>query len=135
MVCAHFSYRDKAKLLNYVSNSPLTVNQPHAVRMEEQEELIDDDFVFYSLLYSSITVVFALAVLSKFLTNECRFGIRSVLSLVILFIGEPMCHFLLRGPTGVAAFGMGCFFVYSILPASHLPAEDKAVLITGKEAS
>ena len=100
--------------------------------MEAETDLLEDDFLFYSLLYSSITVLFAMAVLSKFLTNEFRFGFRSFLSLVILFIGEPLCHFLLRGPQGVAIFGLGCLLVYFSLPASHLPAEGKAVFITGK---
>ena len=99
--------------------------------MESEGDFIDDDFLFYSVIYSSITVAFAMAVLSKFLTNEFRFGFRSFLSLVILFIGEPLCHFLLKGPHGVAIFGLGCLLIYSILPASHLPAESKAVLITG----
>ena len=100
--------------------------------MYDDYEVLDDAFMFYSLLYSSITVVFAMAVLSKFLTNEFRFGFRSVLSLGILFIGEPLCHFLLKGPSGVAIFGLGCFFVYSILPASHLPVANKNVLVTGE---
>ena len=65
--------------------------------MEYSGDVIDDDFVFYSMLYSSITVVFAMAVLSKFLTHEFRFGFRSVLSLGVLFIGEPLCHFFLKG--------------------------------------
>jgi hypothetical protein len=96
------------------------------------EEPLDDDFLFYSHLYSSITVVFAMAVLSKFFTNELRFGFRSFLSLVVVFIGEPLCHLLLRGPTGVIMFGFTCIIVYSILPASHHPAAGKHVLITGK---
>ena len=100
--------------------------------MDNNHEVLDDDFLFYSLLYSSITVLFAMAVLSKFLTNEFRFGFRSILSLGILFIGEPLCHFLLKGPSGVAMFGVGCLLVYSILPASHLPVGNKAVLVTGK---
>jgi hypothetical protein len=95
------------------------------------EEPLDDDFLFYSHLYSSITVVFAMAVLSKFFTNELRFGFRSFLSLVVVFIGEPLCHLLLRGPTGVITFGFACIIVYSILPASYLPAAGKHVLITG----
>ena len=99
--------------------------------MDLEDDLIETDFIFYSILYSSITVLFAMAVLSKFLTNEFRFGFRSILSLGVLFIGEPLCHFLLRGPTGVAIFGLGCLFIYSILPASHLPVGNKAVLITG----
>lgn len=99
--------------------------------MDEEENLIDETFLVYSVLYSTITVVFAMAVLSKFLTHEFRFGIRSVLSLVLLFIGEPLCHFLLKGPQGVMAFGFGCLLVYSILPASHLSAANKAVVITG----
>ena len=94
--------------------------------------MIDDDFVFYSMLYSSITILFALAVMSKFLTNEFRFGFRSVLSLGVLFIGEPLCHFMVKGSAGVAVFGLGCLFIYSILPASHLQVGNKAVLITGK---
>jgi hypothetical protein len=100
--------------------------------MDRDMQIIDDDFLFYSLLYSSITVVFAMAVLSKFVQNELRFGLRSVLSLAILFVGEPVCHFLLKGAAGVAFFGVGCLFVYSILPASHLKATGKAVLVTGK---
>lgn len=100
--------------------------------MDQELQFIDDDFLFYSLLYSSITVLFAMAVLSKFVTNELRFGVRSVLSLAILFVGEPMCHFLLKGAAGVMFFGAGCLFVYSILPASHLPAKGKTVLVTGK---
>ncbi len=103
----------------------------HQTNGNMDENIIDDDFVFYSMLYSSITIVFALAVMSKFLTNEFRFGFRSVLSLGVLFIGEPLCHFMLKGSTGVAAFGVGCLLIYSILPASHLPTGNKAVLITG----
>ena len=90
-----------------------------------------DNIIVYSVLYSSVTVVFAMAVLSKFLTNEFRFGFRSVLSLVVLFLGEPLCQFLVKGPGGVITFALGCLFVYSILPASHLPVGNKAVLITG----
>ncbi|XP_013389265.1 D-beta-hydroxybutyrate dehydrogenase, mitochondrial-like [Lingula anatina] len=99
--------------------------------MDSEESALDDDFLLYSVLYSSITVVFAMAVLSKFLTNEFRFGIRSVLTLAILFIGEPLCQFLMKGPQGVMAFGLGCLLVYSLLPSGHLPATKKAVLITG----
>ena len=95
-------------------------------------DLQEDDFIFYSLLYTSTTVLFAMAVMSKFLTNEFRFGFRSVLSLTILFIGEPLCHLLLKGPSGVVIFGLGCLFVYSILPASHLSGKNKTVLITGE---
>jgi len=103
------------------------------VRVIENDigEPLDDDFLFYSHLYSSITVVFAMAVLSKFFTNELRFGFRSFLSLVVVFIGEPLCHLLLRGPTGVVLFGLACVTVYSVLPASHHPAAGKHVLITG----
>ena len=101
--------------------------------MEHGGDVIDDDFVFYSMLYSSITIVFAMAVLSKFLTHEFRFGFRSVLSLGVLFIGEPLCHFFLKGPSGVAIFGLGCLLIYSVLPASHLPVGNKSVLITGKK--
>ncbi len=100
--------------------------------MDEDFEAMEDDFIFYSLLYTSITVLFAMAVLSKFLTNEFRFGFRSLLSLGVLFIGEPLCHFFLRGPSGVAIFGFGCLIIYSILPASHLPVGNKTVFITGK---
>ncbi|KAK2148166.1 hypothetical protein LSH36_511g00021 [Paralvinella palmiformis] len=99
--------------------------------MDDNSEFIDDDFIFYSLLYSSITVVFAMAVLSKFLTNEFRFGFRSFLSLVMVFIGEPVCHLVLKGSSGVVLFGLGCLLVYSVLPASHLSGEDKTVFITG----
>jgi len=114
-------------------NPPRLIVSPRIqkVQMEMAPSAEEDDFIFYSLLYTSITVLFAMAVLSKFLTNEFRFGFRSFLSLVVLFVGEPMCHFLLRGPTGVITFGLGCLFIYSILPASHLPAENKSVLITG----
>lgn len=98
---------------------------------DHQLDLYEDDFLFYSLLYSSITVVFAMAVLAKFLKHEFRFGFRSFLILIILFVGEPMCHLLLKGPAGVTIFGMACLFIYSILPANHLPAENKVVLITG----
>ena len=72
-----------------------------------------------------------MAVLSKFLTNELRFGLRSILSLVVLFLGEPLCQFMIKGPGGVAGFAIGCLLVYSVLPASHLPVGNKAVLITG----
>ena len=99
----------------------------------EIDEPLDDDFLFYSHLYSSITVVFAMAVLSKFFTNELRFGFRSFLSLTVVFIGEPLCHLLMRGSTGVILFGLACIAVYSILPASYLPAAGKHVLITGKK--
>jgi len=102
------------------------------LEMIESEELLDDEFLFHSHLYSSITVVFAMAVLSKFFSNDVQFGFRGFLTLVVVFIGEPLCHFLLRGPTGVIVFGLGCLAVYSILPASHLPATRKSVLITGR---
>jgi len=96
-----------------------------------KEELLDDEFLFLSHLYSSITVVFGMAVLSKFFSNDVEFGFRGFLTLIVVFIGEPLCHFLLRGPTGVIVFGLGCLAVYSILPASHLPATRKSVLVTG----
>ncbi|RUS70152.1 hypothetical protein EGW08_022084, partial [Elysia chlorotica] len=76
-------------------------------------------------------VAFAVAVLSKFLTNQFRFGFRSFLSLVILFLGEPLCQFLITGPSGLFIFSLGCLIIYSMLPANHLSAQDKAVLITG----
>ena len=94
-------------------------------------ELSDNDFIFYSLLYTSTTILFAMAVLSKFLRNEFRLGFRSILSLLILFIGEPLCQTCVNEPAGLVLFGIGCLFVYSILPASHLSGEGKAVLITG----
>ncbi len=100
--------------------------------MEFTGEFTQDDIVVYSVLYSSVTVVFAMAVLSKFLTNEFRFGFRSVLSLIVLFLGEPLCQFLVKGPGGVVTFAAGCLIVFSILPASHLPVGKKAVFITGK---
>ena len=94
-------------------------------------EEIDDDFMFYSLLYSSVTVCFAMAVLTKFLTNEFRFGFRSFISLFVMFIGEPLCQFFIKGRLGVIFFGVGCLFIYSVLPASHLSVKNKAVFITG----
>ncbi|XP_060573712.1 retinol dehydrogenase 7-like [Ruditapes philippinarum] len=97
----------------------------------DDNDIPEDDVILYSVLYSSVTVVFAMAVLSKFLTNEFRFGFRSVLSLAVLFLGEPLCQFFVKGPVGVGCFAFGCLLIYSILPASHLPAADKAVLITG----
>lgn len=101
--------------------------------MDEEIDFMEHDFIFYSLLYTSITFLFAMAVLSKFLTNEFRFGFRSVLSLGILFIGEPLCHLFVKGPTGLFMFGIGCLFVYTILPASHFPGKGKTVLITGNK--
>ena len=92
----------------------------------------EDDFVFISILYTLTTVLFAMAVLSKFLTNEFRFGARSMLSLVTLFIGEPFCQSCLKGFPGIAMFAFTCLFVYSILPASHLEENGKTVLITGR---
>lgn len=100
--------------------------------MHFDDQMSTDDIIFYSVLYSSLTVIFAMAVLSKFLTNEFRFGFRSCLSLVVLFLGEPLCQFMLKGPGGVMTFAVGCLMVYSILPASHLPAANKSVLITGE---
>lgn len=89
------------------------------------------DYMFYSMLYSSVTIVFAMAVLTKFLTNEIKFGFRSFLSLVTLFLGEPLCQFLVKGPHGVGTFTLACFLVYWILPASQYSAKDKIVLVTG----
>jgi hypothetical protein len=94
-------------------------------------DLEDDDVIFYSVLYSVVTVIFAMAVLSKFLTNEFRLGFRSVLSLLVLFLGEPLCQFLIKGPGGVLTFAGCCLLIYSVLPASHLPVGNKAVLVTG----
>lgn len=97
----------------------------------DDNDIPEDDVILYSVLYTSVTVVFAMAVLSKFLTNEFRFGFRSVLSLAVLFLGEPLCQFFVKGPFGVGCFAFGCLLIYSILPASHLPAGNKSVLITG----
>ena len=97
----------------------------------DDSDYIDDDVILYSILYTSVTLVFAMAVLSKFLTNEFRFGFRSVLSLAVLFLGEPLCQFMVKGPFGVCCFALGCLLIYSILPASHLPVGNKAVFITG----
>lgn len=97
----------------------------------DDNEIPEDDVILYSVLYTSVTVVFAMAVLSKFITNEFRFGFRSVLSLAVLFLGEPLCQFFVKGPLGVGCFAVGCLLIYSILPASHLPVGNKAVLITG----
>ncbi|KAK3102108.1 hypothetical protein FSP39_008863 [Pinctada imbricata] len=98
---------------------------------EGHYEIPDDDVIFYSVLYSVITVIFAMAVLSKFITNELRLGFRSILSLLVLFLGEPLCQFLIKGPGGVLTFAAICLLIYSVLPASHLPVGNKAVLITG----
>ncbi|KAH3886927.1 hypothetical protein DPMN_010940 [Dreissena polymorpha] len=97
----------------------------------DDTDIPEDDVILFSILYSCVTVVFAMAVLSKFLTNEFRFGFRSALSLAVLFLGEPLCQFFVKGPIGVVCFAVGCLLVYSILPASHLPVGNKAVLITG----
>jgi len=99
--------------------------------VDVSEDIVRDDIIFYSVLYSSVTVVFGMAVLSKFLTNEFRFGFRSFLSLVVLFLGEPLCQFFVKGPGGLIVFAVGCLLVYSILPASHLPVGNKTVFITG----
>lgn len=99
--------------------------------VEVSDDVEKDDFIFYSVLYSSVTVAFGMAVLSKFLTNEFRFGFRSFLSLVVLFLGEPLCQFFVKGPGGLVTFAVGCLLVYSVLPASHLSAANKSVLITG----
>ncbi|XP_069132411.1 retinol dehydrogenase 7-like [Argopecten irradians] len=105
---------------------------PHTTMdLTEDFTEIDDDIIFYAVLYSSVTVVFAMAVLSKFLTHEFRFGFRSVLSLIVLFLGEPLCQFFIKGPGGVLTFAVCCLLIYSVLPASHLPVGNKAVLITG----
>ncbi|KAK7491504.1 hypothetical protein BaRGS_00017333 [Batillaria attramentaria] len=101
------------------------------MEVDLSDNIKKDDIIFYSVLYSSVTVVFGMAVLSKFLTNEFRFGFRSFLSLILLFLGEPLCQFFVEGPGGFAIFAVGCLLVYSILPASHLPADKKSVLITG----
>ena len=98
----------------------------------DDNDIPEDDVILYSVLYSCVTVVFAMAVLSKFLTNEFRFGFRSVLSLAVLFLGEPLCQFFVKGPVGVGCFAFGCLLIYSILPASHLPVGNKAVLVTGE---
>ena len=105
------------------------------LEMSNKEELLDDEFAFHSHFYSVITVVFAMAVLSKFFSNNVQFGFRSFLSLIVVFIGEPLCHLFIRGPSGVIVFGLGCLVVYSVLPASHLPATKKYVLITGAYSS
>jgi len=98
----------------------------------DTEELLDDEFLFHSYIYCVITVVFAMAVLSKFFSDDAQFGFRSLLTLIVVFIGEPLCHCVLHGSTGVIVFGLGCLAVYSILPASNLPATRKSVLITGR---
>ncbi|WAR01629.1 DHI2-like protein, partial [Mya arenaria] len=97
----------------------------------DDDDIPEDDVIIFSILYSCVTVVFAMAVLSKFLTNEFRFGFRSALSLAVLFLGEPLCQFFVKGPLGVGCFAAGCLLIYSILPASHLPVGNKAVVITG----
>lgn len=101
------------------------------MEIDVDDALLKDDIIFYSILYSSVTVAFAMAVLSKFLTNEVRFGFRSFLSLILLFLGEPLCQFFVKGPGGLIVFTVGCLLVYSILPASHMPVDSKAVLVTG----
>jgi len=123
-------------LINYTSYILQSYNAVRLIKLEmienDEEDLLDDEFLFHSHLYAAITVVFAMAVLSKFFSNDIQFGFRGFLSLVVVFVGEPVCHFLLRGPTGVIVFGLGCLIVYSVLPASHLPARGKSVLITGR---
>jgi hypothetical protein len=42
-----------------------------------------------------------------------------------------LCQFFIKGPGGVVAFAMCCLVIYTVLPASHLPVGNKAVLITG----
>ncbi|XP_022250729.1 retinol dehydrogenase 3-like [Limulus polyphemus] len=91
----------------------------------------DESFMMYSLLYSCVSVLFGISVLLKFLNSELRLGFRSVLSLVILFVGEPLCQFAIQGHMGFAGFACGCLILYATLPASHLDAKDKTVLITG----
>lgn len=103
------------------------------MEIDIQDEINRDGFIFYSVLYSSVTLLFAMAVLSKFLTNEFRFGFRSFLSLITLFLGEPLCQFMVKGPSGLLLFSFGCLLVYYILPASQLPIDDKSVLITGMD--
>lgn len=94
--------------------------------------LEDDDFIYYSSIYTVITVTFAMAaVLSKFLTKDSTFGFHSLLSLITLFVGEPVCQLLLKGSSGVFMFGVACCLVYYVLPSGHLTTADKTVLITG----
>jgi len=123
-------------LINYTCYFQQSRNPIRLMKLEmiesDKEELLDDEFLFHSYLYCSITVVFAMAVLSKYFSNDLKFGFRGFLTLSVVFIGEPLCHFLLHGPTGVIVFGLGCIAVYSILPAGHWPATRKSVLITGR---
>ncbi|XP_076369910.1 D-beta-hydroxybutyrate dehydrogenase, mitochondrial-like isoform X4 [Tachypleus tridentatus] len=112
------------------------------MEMEQRQELSslknpgmsipeDESFMMYSLLYSCVTVVFGVSVLLKFVNSELRLGFRSVLSLVILFVGEPLCQFAIQGHLGFAGFACGCLILYTTLPASLFDAKDKTVLITG----
>jgi hypothetical protein len=100
--------------------------------MSDNLELLeDDDFIYYSFIYTVITVTFAMAVLSKFVTKDSTFGFRSLLSLITLFVGEPVCQLLLKGSSGVFVFGVACCLVYYVLPSGHLTTANKTVLITG----
>ncbi|XP_006817981.1 retinol dehydrogenase 7-like [Saccoglossus kowalevskii] len=91
------------------------------------EELL----MLYHLVYSTVSFIFGIAVLVKYFRNELRLGVRCVYALLVLFAGEPVCHFAIGSHLGVIIFILFCIVTYVTLPANHLEINHKAVLVTG----
>lgn len=88
-----------------------------------------------ALLYGAVSAVFCVAVGHRLLRARLRPGVRAACSLLLLFMGEPLCAAFAPGAPGLLAFALACLLSYATLPfTASLPAAGRAVLIVGCES-
>uniref|UniRef100_A0A8C5QCW5 Hydroxysteroid 17-beta dehydrogenase 2 n=1 Tax=Leptobrachium leishanense TaxID=445787 RepID=A0A8C5QCW5_9ANUR len=85
------------------------------------------------LLYLAVSAAFAGSALHKSIKNKVKAGRSGVCWLLLsLLIMATFSFFLLSGGAGLSVFIVSCITCYISIPVNDLlPAEDKAVLITG----
>ncbi|XP_078724911.1 17-beta-hydroxysteroid dehydrogenase type 2-like isoform X1 [Lampetra fluviatilis] len=89
-----------------------------------------------ALLYGAVSAVFCVAVGHRLLRARLRPGVRAACSLLLLFMGEPLCAAFAPGAPGLLAFALACLLSYATLPfTASLPAAGRAVLIVGCESA
>ncbi|XP_038664367.1 estradiol 17-beta-dehydrogenase 2-like [Scyliorhinus canicula] len=100
--------------------------------MDLASDLLHQDVLFFSILYSMTTALFGGVVARQLRKQDLRVDVRSILILMMLFLGESICFVALPGYSGLSVFAVACLLSYCTLPGTgFLPIEGKAVLITG----
>ncbi|MEE6499933.1 hypothetical protein FKM82_003643 [Ascaphus truei] len=84
------------------------------------------------LFYLAVSAVFCGSALHKLMKNKVKMEHTLVLGLLSLLILELLCCFILSDSLGLTLFSLACIIYYFFIPVKDiLPAESKAILITG----